>query len=164
MTPYLTLSTFRARTLMAPVEVDYVETDSPGFVESRIAIRTSWMHQRLRKRYGKSLPFAAPVPEIILGWLVVLVTIDVMRRRGMNPQDPTAAQFVDDATKAEAELKEAADSKDGLFDIPTGDDGDSAVTTGGPLGYSEASPYVWAVRERIAGRAEDFNRTGSGDD
>ncbi len=163
--PYLTLASFRVRTLVGVGEVDYVEADSPGFTAARIAIRTSWIHQRLRKRYGKSLPFGDPVPEILLGWLTALVSLDVMRKRGLNPQDPAAQMLADDATKAEAEVKEAADSKDGLFDLEGQEaSASSSVSTGGPLGYSETSPYVWADRERVAGRVEDRNRNGSGDD
>lgn len=172
-TPYLTLATFKTRTLMASGEVDYVEVDSPGFVDARIAIRTSYIHGRLRKRYGNngaqaSLPFSAPVPEIVLGWLTAMVTLDVLRKRGINPQDPQATMYAADVDTALAELKEAADSKDGLFDLPsTNTDGsDSAVTTGGPLGYSETSPYVWMTVERNNGRAQDFqylNQAGEGD-
>ncbi len=162
--PYLTLATFRARTIAGDGEVAYVEADSPGFVVARIAIRTSWIHQRLRKRYGKSLPFGDPVPEIILGWLTSLVTLDVLRKRGLNPQDPTAEMFAADALKAEEEIKEAADSKEGLFDIETATDGGSGVTTGGPLGYSETSPYVSFDRQWVTGRTEDGNHSGSGDE
>lgn len=161
-TPYLDLAAFKARTLMASGEVDYVAQDSPGFVESRIAIRTSYIHGRLRKRYGNNgaqstLPFSAPVPEIVLGWLTSMVTLDVLRKRGINPQDPQAAMYAADAETALAELKEASDSKDGLFDLPSSnvDGSDSAVTTGGPLGYSETSPYVWTIVERNNGRAQD---------
>ncbi len=156
--PYLTLAQFKARTLMSPSEVDYVETDSPGFTVTRIAVRTSWMHQRLRKRYGLSLPFETP-PEILLGWLVDMVTWDVMRRRGLNPNDPAGQLFSDAVTQALAEIKEAADSKDGLFDIAeAADESGSSVTTGGPLGYSEASPYTAAALQGQAGRAEDRSR------
>ena len=98
---------------------------------------------------------ATPVPEAVLGWLVALVTIDLYRKRGVNPQDPTIQMVQDDATRALAELKEAADSDIGLFDLPQSDDLNSAVDTGGPLGYSEASPYKWADKEARHGRRED---------
>lgn len=153
--PYLDLAGFRARTMMATPEVDYVETDSPGFVLSRIAVAISYIHGRLRKRYGNSLPFGAPYPEIILDWIVRIVSYEVLRKRGANPQDPNCVQFKEDADRALAELKEAADSKDGLFDLPSPEEGDSNVTTGGPLGYTETSPYVWGDYQRIQGQAED---------
>ncbi len=99
---------------------------------------------------------ATPVPETVLGWLVALVTVDLYRKRGVNPQDPTIEMVREDATRALAELKEAADSKDGLFDLPASEDNDSAVTTGGPLGYTEFSPYTWTDIERANGRTEDI--------
>lgn len=162
--PYLTLETFKTRTLIAGGEVDYVEAEAPGFTAQRIAIRTSWIHSRLTKRYGKSLPFSDPVPETILGWLTAFVTLDILRKRGLNPQDTTADFLVADVAKAEAEVKEASDSKDGLFDLPSPEGGGSNVTTGGPLGYSETSPYVWVSKQLQAGIAEDVSGDGTGDD
>jgi hypothetical protein len=141
--------------MLPVVEVDYVETDSPGFVASRVNVAISYIHGRLRKRYGNSLPFSAPYPEIILDWITRLVSYEVLRKRGLNPQDPNAEMFKADAERALAELKEAADSRDGLFDLPSPEEGDSNVSTGGPLGYSEQSPYVWTNTQRQQGRAED---------
>ena len=152
---YLDVAGFRSRSLMAAGEIDYVENDSPGYIASRIAVRTSWIHARLRKRYGASLPFEVPYPEAILGWLTAMVTYDTMRKRGMNPSDPNAILYKEDAEKAEAEVKEAADSKEGLYDLPSFEDGDSNVSTGGPQGYSETSPYVAFDIERAIGRSED---------
>ena len=53
------------------------------------------------------------------------------------------------------EIKEAADGKDGLFDIPIVEDLDSAITTGFVLGYSEQSPYTWTDVEACEGSFED---------
>jgi hypothetical protein len=162
---YLDLAGFKVRTLMASGDVDYVETVEPGFVAARLKLRSSYIDGRLRKRYGQSgqLPFTAP-PEIILSWLVAMVTYEVMRKRGFNPQDPVGELYTKDNETAMAELKEAADSKDGLFDLPAVENGDSAVTTGGPLGYAETSPYVWQNFERNKGRAEDAQVAASSDD
>lgn len=105
---------------------------------------------------------ATPVPEVVLGWLTVLVTLDVYRRRGVNPQDPVIEMVTADVKRVYEEVKEEADSKDGLFDIPTSEDQDSAVTTGGPIGYSETSPYIWTDIQRAGAVAED--RSTQGDD
>jgi hypothetical protein len=247
--PYLDVVGFRRRTPAMAAEVDYVETESPGFIAQRISSRTSFINARLRKRYGNagpnignSLPFGAappavvatlnspgitlqgvptlgsiqldlrittggilgaavfqyswdggltftsgvtaaatvslgygltayftaatyattdaytaatPVPETILGWLVTLVTWDLYRRRGVNPQDAGLELLRGEVETALAELKEAADGVDGLIDIPSSEDEDSAVTTGGPLGCSEASPYVWTDIEASEGSFED---------
>lgn len=103
----------------------------------------------------------APAPEIALGWLVAMLDVDLWQKRGVNPQDPSIAMGIEERNAALEELKEAADSKDGLFDLPTIDTaGDSAVTQGGPLSYSEQSPYVWADLQRCGGRQDDANRSG----
>lgn len=160
---YLDLAGFRSRTIMSVVEVDYVETDSPGWIASRINVAISFIHGRLRKRYGASLPFSSPYPEIILDWITRIVTYETLRKRGLNPQDPVAELYRADAERALAELKEAADSKDGLFDLPSPEEGDSNVSTGGPLGYSEASPYVWQNIQGEQGRFEDSGTPTSED-
>lgn len=253
MFPYLDINGFAKRAMMPQGEIAYIEQDSPGFIAARIAVRSSYINGRLRKRYGNagcgsnSLPLgqspplliaagtdppgvtltgrptlgslemgvnittlgglgvavfrwtsdggitytstvsvtatvvlgvtgltanfpdatysidnvyaaATPVPEIVLGWLVSMVTYDCYRKRGANPQDPAIVQVVSDLDITMAELKEASDGKDGLFDLPSSEDTDSAVTTGGPLGYSEASPYVWTDIEAAQGAAEDYAR------
>ena len=114
--------------------------------------------------YGTDNLYAAatPVPEAVLGWLTDFVTVDVWDRRGRNPQDPLLVTAKERYEQALAELKEAADSKDGLFDLPVSEDLDSAVTTGGPLGYSETSPYVWTDLEAERATNEDSNNRGSG--
>lgn len=250
--PYLNLYGFRLRTIMAVGEVDYVETETPGFTDTRLSVRTSYINGRLRKRYGvgwnrNSLPLgqtapelvksgttppdlsltgrpvlgsmqiiiaittggdtgtaifkwssnngvtyttgvtsastvsltgtgltlnfpstgtfstdnvyaaATPVPEIVLGWLTTLVTYDLYRKRGVNPQDPQIELLVAEMNTVLDEIKEAADSKDGLFDLPTSEDENSAVTTGGPLGTSQTSPYVWTDIQAVIGSAEDAN-------
>jgi hypothetical protein len=98
---------------------------------------------------------ATPVPEIILKWLNALVTLAAYRRRGFNPNDPAGDMIVQAAVEAKKEVLEAADSESGLIDIPVSEDLDSAVTTGGPLGTSDASPYAWQNRQAARGRSQD---------
>ena len=160
---YLDLAGFRTRTLMPVAEVDYVEQESPGYVVARIAVHTSYLHGRLRKRYGNSLPFSSPYPEIIVNWLVMLTTYDVIRKRGVNPADPAAEAYKADSERALAEIKEASEGDVGMFDLPSPEEGPSNVTTGGPMGYTETSPYVGLDKERTTGRSEDRSGEGSGD-
>lgn len=102
-----------------------------------------------------------PIPEIVLGWLVTMVDIDVWDRRGVNPQDPGLARGLQERERADAQIANAANSEVGLFDLPTNDAaGDSAIKQGGPMFYSEASPYAWQDQQRCEGRREDRSRTG----
>lgn len=162
---YLDLDEFAARTI-APSSLvfgDFFdpsgEWDDPDkvakreawhtFAKSQLVIETSKINSRLRKRYA--VPFDAPVPEIVLGWLALRVTPKLYERRGWDPSDAQAQSILADAQAALDEMKEAADSADGLFDLPLKqDEAESAVVKGGPISYSEASPYTWTDRQREA--------------
>jgi hypothetical protein len=101
-----------------------------------------------------------PVPGVVLAWLDALVSVDVLRKRGTNSNDPPISMVWDDAKRAREEIQQAANSKDGLWDLPASDDATSAISAGGPLFYSETSPYVYSDEQARRGREEDF--TGHG--
>lgn len=154
--PLLTTDGFKARTAMPGVDVDQVEADSPGFIDSRIAVATSWIDSKLRKRY--EVPFVSPAPEVYLGWLVALVTPEAYRRRGWDPSDAQSAQIEQDRKDARDQVQEASDSNEGLWDLPLRQDvSSSGITKGGPLGFSETSPYAWTDVQVDTGRTEDSN-------
>jgi len=147
--PYLDVSTFRARTVMPPEDVDYLEERAPGFLLSRLRIATSRIDAKLRKRYA--VPFVAPVAEIVLGWVTAIVTVDAYQKRGANPSDAQFAQIVSDRDLALEELEAAANAETGLFELPLREDAPTnAVTRGVPLAYSEPSPYDWIDKQAEA--------------
>lgn len=138
---------------MPPDEVDYLEAQYPGFLLARLTINTSRIHGNLAKRYA--VPFAAPGPEIVIGWLVAMTQVDGYDKRGWDPADEQSARIIADRTTALAELKEAADAEHGLFELPLREDLTAGgVTRGGPLAYSEPSPYDWSTvqMEALRGR------------
>jgi hypothetical protein len=153
---YLTVTQFTLRTVMPPEDVEYLESNFSGYLDARIAVRSSLINARLQKRYA--VPFAAPVPETVLGWLTALVTVDAYKKRGWNPSDAQSADIVADAKNALDEMKEAADSAEGLFELSVKEsDLTSAVSKGGPLGYSETSPYAWTGIQLDAAVSDDEN-------
>ena len=113
--------------------------------------------------YGTDNLYAAstPVAEVILGWIVALLNLDVMRKRGVNPQDPMVELMVAEVENVRKEVQEAANGKDGLWELPTSEDGGGARTTGGPMFYSEASPFVSADRQERQARHEDWHGRGT---
>lgn len=157
---YLTIAKFKTLTVMPPSFVDAIETAQPGWLDAQFLYWSDWLNTRLRKRYA--VPFTAPAPLAVEGWLARIVTVRAFLRRGVNPTDQQYADIKDDHDKAHDEIKEAAESETGLFDLPLRADLDtSGISQGNPLSYSEASPYAWTDVQGQRGRNEDQNGGGS---
>jgi hypothetical protein len=160
---YLTLDEFKTLSVIPREWVNQIEIDEPGFTAAQLEHWSDWIDTRLRKRYA--VPFGAPVPNIIKGWLNRIVTERVLVRRGVDPNDEQFKIIERDNVDAREELKEAADSDQGLFDLPLREDSPadvSGIVRGGPRAYSEQSPYVFADRQRQTGRSEDDFGGGTG--
>ncbi len=134
-------------------DVDALETKYPGFIARRLVVNTSKINAQLPKRYAT--PFAAPVPEIVIGWLVAMTAPEVYRKRGWDPGDAQSAQIEQDRTDALAEIQAAVDSENGLYELPLREDTSTGgVVVGGAFGYAEPSPYDWLdlQAEAVRGR------------
>lgn len=153
MAAYLTVAEYAVRSDWPDQDVLALVQAQPGYVEALLDDLSGEIDDQLRKRY--KAPFEAPVPRIVRRWLVRLADASVYKKRGGNPGAPEWEMYRDDRDTARAEIQKAADTKDGLYELPLRDDGTdtSGVTKGGPLGYSEASPYQWLDRqaERVRG-------------
>ncbi len=157
---YLDVAAFATLTTMPPEFVDALEGAAPGFLAAQLEAQSRWVDARLSKRYA--VPFASPYPEVVRGWVARLVTVRAYLKRGVDPSDLQFEAIKEDAERAMDEVKEAADSMAGLYDLPLIEGSSSSgVVRGGPYGYSEASPYVWVDVQADAGRAEDRTRGGS---
>lgn len=160
MTAYLTIDEFKNHTTMPPEFIDGTDGVDLDFLTVQLERWSRWIDSRLRKRY--SVPFALPAPMAVQGWLEALVTVRCYNRRGVNPTDEQYQDAVKAADTARAEITEAANSAEGLFDLPEDDTADkSAIAKGGPSTYSEQSPYVAFDAQIDTGRNEDFGRGGS---
>lgn len=152
MAAYLTLAEWKSRTKMRAADVEDLEASDPGKIDGFLLAHTERsINARLRKRYA--VPFSSPVPECVLSWLTDLVTLDAFQLRGFNPSSMQDQLVVEDAKKANEEIKEAAESELGLFDLPLRQDTTaSGITKPAPFSYAEASPYAW-----ITVQAEDVS-------
>lgn len=160
MSTYLTLADFRALSLMPSNDVDELEARAPGFILAQCEVASADIDARLRKRYAA--PFEAPYPVKVKAWCARLVTRVAYMKRGVDPTDPQFSAYVADAETAMAEIKEAADAKDGLFDLPLrADTTSTGLRAPAPLGYTEASPYVWTDAQVATARDEDAAGEGS---
>lgn len=144
---YLDVTTYKARTLAPASYVDEVDAQEAGWTLAQLTLWSSWLDSRLRKRYAA--PFGSPVPEAVLVWLTDIVTERLYLKRGIDAADAQVARITELADKAREEVREAADAKDGLFDLPLKEDTTATgITKGAPLGYAEASPYTWSPLQR----------------
>src|SRR5580658_6575792 len=129
---------------MSAADITIVENKTPGKVESLIAGNWAWMCGLLLKRYP--LPWPLPVPELLLLWLTQITTPAVFRSRGVagmgaDSQIDRLDKLADEAKK---EVRDAANGQNGLFELLMSDASPgTAVALGGPLAYTESSPYFW---------------------
>ncbi len=153
---YLTTAEWKLRTLMPSPDADALDV---AWVQLQLDDVSDTIDARLRKRYGA--PFLTPYPKAVLRWLTQIVTRAAYLKRGIDPLDPQMVEYIKDADTAAAELLEAANSETGLFDLPLNVAGASAITVGGPRGYSETSPYVGFDVQATTGKAEDSAGSGT---
>ena len=160
-TPYLDLTGLKSLSLMPSGDLDNIETVQPGWIASQLVFWSRWMDARLSKRYA--VPFAAPYPEAVTGWLARLVTIRCALKRGIDPLDVQFTVLKTDAETAQAEILEAANSETGLYELPLlATSSASGVSKGGPYAYTETSPYVGRSVQQQAGTLEDQSNPPSG--
>ena len=159
---YLDLDEYKNYSILPSVDIDDVETIQAGWVDRKLRAISRSVDARLRKRYA--VPFESPYPDAVCDWVARIMDPLLLKKRGVDATDEQFISIADDAKAALEEIKEASDAEEGLFDLPALDTADgSAISKGGPLGYSESSPYVWLDREEETGRDEDTDGIGSGD-
>ncbi|MBN8609146.1 MAG: DUF1320 family protein [Deltaproteobacteria bacterium] len=159
-TPYITNDRFRTLTAMPSVMVDRLEAMAPGWLAAKLTARSRWIDSRLAKRYAT--PFGTPVPEAVEDWLTRIVTLHAYIRHGVDQLDEQFQELKADATKAEDEIKEAAEATNGLFDLPLrADASGSAISKGAPYVYSERSPTLWTKIQARRGREERARGRGT---
>jgi hypothetical protein len=156
---YLDVAGFRTKSTIPTELVDKLEAKRPGFLTWQLEYHSrKSVDGRLAKRYAAPFDETDP-PAHVVGWLVDLVTEMAYEAAGAPPNNPQATPWVARAELARTEIKEAADAKDGLFELPLRDDTTATgVTRGFPLAYNETSPYVWQDVQAEAGKNEDADR------
>ncbi len=147
MAAYLSVSDYKLTYSIVPGSyIDTIETDYPNWVDTRLNALSQWLDARLAKRYVT--PFESPPPLAICNWLARLLDPEVMRKRGVDATDLQYADVRQSAIDAMAEVKEAADAVNGLYDLPllaNSTAGSSGIVRPMPRSYSEASPYEWTT-------------------
>jgi hypothetical protein len=159
---YLTDEEFRIRTLLPAAVIDGIESKTPGWLNAQLVGVSARVTGRLAKRYG--VYTAPPYPEVIKQWVTDIVSFNAWLKRGVSATDATIESYKEKHDTAYDEMREAADSEVGLFDLPRVTDGATAsgINRGGTRVYTEASPYVGFDVQADRARMEDRGRRGSG--
>jgi len=158
---YLDVAGFKEQSEMPDSDIDALDDLYPGWLDKKLAAASRFVDAQLIKRY--QVPFVSPYPETILEWVSRLVTVRAFIKRGVDPTDDQFDEIKKDRDAALAEIQQAANGVDGLYELPiTASTSSSGVTKGGPQGYSEQSPYVAFDRQRETASDEDRNGTGTG--
>lgn len=160
MAAYLTRAQFQAISTMPASFITEIEAKAPGWLDAQLELHSARIDAQLRKRYA--VPFALPAPLVVQDWLARIVELAAWLKRGVTSTDEQFQEYKARAMAAIDEIGKAADSVDGLFDLPLSATGTaSAVSAGFTRGYSEQSPYVWTDQQAEIGHAEDRTREGS---
>ena len=158
MAAFLDLAGFKALTVIPGEDVDEVETRYPGWIAGQLGIESARMDGKLRKRYALESPY----PLIVTAWLTRIVTPLVYFKRGVDPTDEQYTDMSADARQAREEITEAANSVDGLFDLPLIEAAtQTGIAKGYPQAYTEAGPYVFLDQQRSRSKSEDANGRGT---
>lgn len=152
---YLTKTTFGQLTLAPRSYIEEIESQEPQWIDRTLVHWSEWIDDQLRKRYA--VPFSEPYPRTVVTWLVALVTPLVYAKVGVDASaDPQFALIMRLYETAFTDIQAAANSKDGLFELPLNAGSVAAgITKTAPLVHTEASPYQWQVVQAEAGRLED---------
>lgn len=153
---YLTPTTYADLTIAPPEYIPQVEAMAPRWLAAQLEYWSSWIDARLRKRYAAPFAAAPNTPPAVTGWLARIVDCELYLKRGIDPDDKQVDDVKERVAEAKAEVKEAADSTTGLFELPlrAAEPAVSGVSRGGPLMYSEVSPYTWSAVQRDAAGSE----------
>lgn len=160
-TPYLTIPELKVRMDLPSEYVAEIEALQPGWTAAQIESCSRLdIDPPLRKRY--TVPFD-PCPEAVKTWIARILTVRILRRRGIDPTDQQFVSYEKDKDKTLADIQAAANSDTGLWDLPLRDDGSATtgIALGGPRSYSEQSPYVFTDQQIATGSYEDSQRSGS---
>lgn len=133
MPSYLTFAQYKLGT---DIKGSLVDLCGQAKVDEWLDRASSKIRNRLAKRYAVDFTDPGPVPGVIKDWLTLLVDIRVWKFVGGLPEGREDGWAEKDAEKVEAELKEAADSEEGLIELPlrnTDALGNSAINKGGPM-------------------------------
>ena len=143
MTDYVDIEFYKAHATLDEEDVNAFESQYPGRLAKLFATWSRYVDAFLRKVYV--VPFVAPFPVEIRICVTRLVTSELKKIVGYRPGTSDKEVCDADVVLAMEFLKELRDAKDGRLELPLKNETPEAegVAKGGPLFFSEQSPYDW---------------------
>jgi hypothetical protein len=152
MPSYLTTAQYRSITTLDGSLVDLC-TSKGKDVQRWLDMASAHIRSRLVKRYAVDFAAPGPTPDKIIEWLALLVDIPVCKCVGATPEGRVDDWAREDEARVNAELKEAADAENGMFELPlrnTDPTGASAINKGGPFVASNTTIYGFFDAQQTA--------------
>lgn len=146
---------------------DYPQLGTDDFVQIRLDAKADWLYSQLSKRWpvqkyaDLGLVDVTKVPKTIKQWLAWIEAAELLVLKGSDPNQLDASIYEKRADTARSEIITASNSADGGWDLDIRDDDQVPGSFGGPISYSEASPYVSARRHAERARREDIRGRGT---
>lgn len=156
MAGYFDVNYFRMMGSVPGAVLNQFEDENPGRLLAMIEAISRLMDSHLFKRYAT--PFAEPVPEVVKFHGTQILSHQLRIIIGFDPGSRQDEQIVDARNAAFAWLEQAANSRDGLVELPVrepdpGKPDVSGVARRKARGFSYASAKGWhrAMKERGRG-------------
>ena len=124
----------------------YIAAAGGRFVNTQIRLARAKIYDQLRTRYDIAA-MKASEPDIVKKWIAEMVSPMIYAKRGVDPTDMMYSALLDTAKNAAAEVKEAADAKDGAWSLPIAGSEKAATRNPRLRSYSESTPYKWIERQ-----------------
>jgi hypothetical protein len=156
MPSYLTIAAYKTITTIDASVVDLCAAKGKD-VGRWLELKSGHIRARLVKRYAVDFNDPGPPPDKIIEWLVLLVDILVWACAGGLPEGREDGWAKEAEKTTLDEIKEAADSETGLFELPLRDTdplGTSAINKGPPfvVAYNTGFDYFDAVKANSSGK------------
>ena len=118
-----------------------LEAKRPGHLMALAEALSAGVDARLRKNFVT--PFTKPYPLKVKMWVADLLTPRAYLSLGVKPSDDEQVSIIEAGKLANAEIKEAADAKENLFQLPNFQGSSDSIGEEPPtLAYSEQSPFT----------------------
>ena len=128
-----------------PENAAELEAKWPGKLQDLCSAASGWVDSRIGKRYVRPVPNPPDIMRKLTAWLV---EPEAFMALGIRPSDEQWILVQKHFEFTHEQLKEIAEAKDGLYDLPlSANDSSSGIVEPQTLSSSEQSPFTWRHKQ-----------------